>query len=233
MLTDPIRFRRVAGGLSLIGAGALTWLGVLISPRSGDGEIAAYLSAPIRTQLSAILLHFGYLLLVPGAFAMAQLVRARAVALGHIALCLLVVGGATISGLLVTDFYGLALGRALPLEQAETISDGAFTWGAIVIALPGIIGTALGLLLMLGALWRAGRVPVGVPLAYVAGVIGWAAGGGSLAVAAVSTGVIAVILVGVGARILRLDDAAWQRGGTVAAAPEARAPDAAPATAGG
>lgn len=206
MLADPTRFRRIAGGLSLIGAGALTRLGVLISPRSADGEIAAYLAAPLRTQISAILLHFGYLLLVPGAFAIAALLRTRAVALGHIGLCLLVIGGATISGLLVTDFYGLALGEALPLQQAEAISEAAFTWGAIVIALPGIVGTSLGLLLMLVALWRAGHVPVWIPVAYVAGVAGWAVGGSSLAAAALSTGVIALILVGIGVRILRADD---------------------------
>ena len=41
--------------------------------------------SPVRAQVSAVLLYFGYLLIAVGIFGMMHLLRRRAVALGHVA----------------------------------------------------------------------------------------------------------------------------------------------------
>ena len=62
-------FYRKAAGISMIGAGVLILAGVLIGPWQPDDSLRTYLltyaAEPVRAQTSAVVLHFGFLLLLP------------------------------------------------------------------------------------------------------------------------------------------------------------------------
>src|ERR1035441_7311295 len=68
--------------------------------------------------------------------------------------------GAGLSGLLVADFFDLALARQLPLGAAAQVSDAAkqLPLGA-VLARPTAIAAIIVLVLLVLAAWRAGWIP--------------------------------------------------------------------------
>ena len=65
------------------------------------------------------------MLLLPAALGLMHLARRATPKLAHIGGLLAVVGLATLPGLLVTDFYDLALAQALPRAQSAEIADAA------------------------------------------------------------------------------------------------------------
>lgn len=175
-LSDPISFRRAATSWSLVGAAVLVLAGVLTSPPQGDGA-AEYLTSlaahPGATQLSAVLLHFGFLLLVPASVGLLALLRHRAVALGHVAVGIALLGSATLAGNVLTDFFDLALAQNLPTAQAVEVTKAAEAYSAAALFIvPGFFGTVLGFTLLAVALWRAGVVPSWFPVSMFAA---WAA----------------------------------------------------------
>lgn len=209
------RLRRTAGGLSLLGAGGLTFAGFLITPWEGSGgttaELRTVAAHATQAQLAALLLHFGYLLLIPAAFTLAYLARRRAGRLTVTGLVLSVLG-AGFSGLLVTDFYELALAQQLPLGTAARVADAAkqLTLGA-VLAKPTALAAILGLVLLCAAAWRAGWIswwPVVVILA------GWvlAFSGTTLLRAGSGSALVFIGLTVVGWRVLSMTDDEWQSG---------------------
>ncbi|MGY1709255.1 hypothetical protein ACI8AC_07050 [Geodermatophilus sp. SYSU D00758] len=123
----PRVLTRLAGGALPLGAAAFV-AGVLTSPLAdGDGR-AAYLRSlgrdPWLTELSAVLLHHGNLLLGVGALALPLLVRGRRGWLPALLGALLsALGLLSTSGALMTDWYHMELARALPVEQAVAISE--------------------------------------------------------------------------------------------------------------
>src|SRR3712207_8445374 len=77
-LKPQTRFRRVGGALSLLGAGTLTCVSLLMIPYQNETH-AEYLQTGVDHQTNilwaAVVLHFGYLLLVPAAFTLVRLAR--------------------------------------------------------------------------------------------------------------------------------------------------------------
>ena len=73
------RLARITSGLCIVGAGALIFAGFVATPWEGSSAtiatIRTYLAHPMQVQVAAVLLHFGYLLLIPAAFALARLAR--------------------------------------------------------------------------------------------------------------------------------------------------------------
>ena len=116
------------------------------------------------------MLHFGYLLLVPAAFTLVRLARRRNPKTSLVATVLSGLGMG-LSGIIVVDFYDVALANALPAEEALRIFDlaGSYGQGALVAA-PSVIGMALGINLAVYAAWRARAIPV-YPL--VLSLVGW------------------------------------------------------------
>ena len=206
-LSDPVRFRRALTATSLLLAGLLISVGVISSPPQGDdrGEYLASLAAHAgATQASALLLHFGFLLLVPGAIGLLALLQRRAVALGHVAVALAVVGAITLAGNVVTDIYDLALAQNLPADEARTVSEAAESYGAAApLIVPGYLGTVFGFVMLAVALWRAGWVRGWLPLLTGLGFMAFA----------VVTPVGAVVLAGVfgflGLTAARTTEAQW------------------------
>jgi hypothetical protein len=160
--TDPAR--RVlpfAAGGSLIAGAAAFFAGLATSPPSTGDDKGAYLLSlaadPFQTQLSALLLHYGNLLMGVGLLAVPLLVRGRRGAVLTLtgallgALCLL-----EMSGALLSDWFHMEIGRNLPVEQAVALSDKVLAHPAQQLAFsPGPL-VSLALLLTFAGLARAG-----------------------------------------------------------------------------
>ncbi len=115
-----MKFDRIATGISMLAAGPLILAGMLSSVWETDDSPAAmlqtYLVDPTRSQISAVLLHFGFLLLLPAALGLAMVSHA-APRLRAAGLVCAILGLGTLPGLLVIDFYDLAIAHTLPIEQ--------------------------------------------------------------------------------------------------------------------
>ena len=101
---------------------------------------------PGQAEIAATLLHFGYVLLLPAALGLMHLARRATPKLAHVGGALAALGLATLPGLLVTDFYDLALAQALPRSQSVAISDAAQQgWAGAVMGLSAIAPMFFGL----------------------------------------------------------------------------------------
>lgn len=129
--TTPVRagFRRRAVGISAVVGGLLTAAGFAATVwEAGEGKLA-YLDSlvvdPIRSQVAAVLLFFGYMGITATLLVFSAMTRSRARVLGNVALGLSWIGSLALPGLLVTDFYDLAIRQNLPPETAVAVSDAA------------------------------------------------------------------------------------------------------------
>lgn len=214
---NATNFRRTATGLSLAGAVLLTLAGMVVTPWETEDDVRAYLDAlaanPVQGQVAATLLHFGFLLFVPGFLGLLAILKTRGVVLGHIGVALAAVGWISFSGFLIVDFYDLALAETLTREQGVAVEEKIEEYPAIfAFFLPGMIGAMLGPPLVGLALWRARHVGLWLPVLAVAGSVAavatppglfWSTGGALLGV--VSWGYVAL-------RVLRTSDGDWEAG---------------------
>lgn len=87
-INDASNFRRTVTGPCLIAGPLVALIGALLTPPTQSGTLDAYLQAfaknPARTQVSAVLLYFGNLLIAVSIFGIIHLLRHRAVVLAHI-----------------------------------------------------------------------------------------------------------------------------------------------------
>lgn len=208
ILSDPVRTRRAATAFSLFGAAILILAGVLTSPGQGQGTTSSYLADlaadPGATQLSAVLLRFGYLLLIPAAFGLMSLLRVRMVALGHVAIVFCLLGAATMAGNIVVDFYDLALAEAISRADAVKVADAAQGYGsAAALIVPGFLGSVLGFTLLSFALYRAGWVGAWVPALMAAAWVSF------FALTPVGATGLFVVLVVLAVRVARTTSDEW------------------------
>ena len=123
----PRVLTRLAGSALPVGT-ALFAAGILSSPIATGDDRASYLESlgrdPGLTQLSALFLHYGNLLLGVGALALPLLVRGRRgwlpALIGAVLSGLALLGT---SGALFSDWMHMELARNLPIGQAVTISE--------------------------------------------------------------------------------------------------------------
>lgn len=204
--------RRRAAGWSFIGAGALTLAGILATPwENGSGEttyLKSLVNHPKQAVIAAVILHFGYLLFVPAAFAMARLARRGARKLSSIGITLAVLGSG-LSGLLVTDFYDLSIARHVGTTAGAPISDmkdvPLMTFGFITTGMLTSLGMILGLVLLAIAMRRARLAPLWPAISILVGfVIGFGAHG--MLRATVAFGVLCVGIAFLGVKVLRMSD---------------------------
>ncbi len=208
-LSDPRRFRRTAAGLCLVVAPVLYVAGVVADPalRQGGDTVGVYGRYPDQVSVSASLLHWSWVLLLPGIVGMIHLVRWRGVVFGHIAGGLAFLGIVNFSGLMLGDFFYSRLERAMPAAQGAMLADEAFAdpGARYAFQIPGFLGL-LGLLLLGLALAYARHAPWWAPFAMVLGALGapvfpiGTVVGGALYLA--GSGVI-------GLRMLRMSDDEW------------------------
>lgn len=213
-LAPLTRFRRVGGALSLVASGTLVFASLVMIPYQNETH-AQYLQTGVdhtsNILWAAVVLHFGYLLLVPAAFTLIRLARRRNPRTSIVATVLSGLGMG-LSGIVVVDFYDVALANALPADEALRIFDlaGSYGQGALVAA-PSVIGMALGINLAVYVAWRAGAIPV-YPL--VLSVVGWLVFtffSGDAWLPSVGTGLVAIGLAWAGGIVLRMPDQVWNR----------------------
>ena len=155
------RFRRLAiAGAALVG-GLLTAAGFAATVWETAPDKLSYLDSlnvdPLRSQIAAVLLHYGYFGIVPVLLALGIMTRRRWRIAGNVGLALSMGGALALPGLLVTDFYDLAIRQTLPPDQAVVVSDAAqnlpLGW---LIGGPLILAMFAGMTLLGVAAWRAG-----------------------------------------------------------------------------
>ena len=213
-LAPLTRVRRVGGALSLLASGTLVFASLLMIPYENQ-TVAQYLQTGVdhRTNIlwAAVVLHFGYLLLVPAAFTLVRLARRGSPRTSLVAMLLAGLGSG-LSGIIVVDFYDVALANALPADQALDIWTLAGSYGqGAIIAATSVFGIALGLNLALFAAWRARAIPV-YPL--VLNVVGWGiftTFSGDPWLPSIGSALVAVGLGWAGVIVLKMRDEVWAR----------------------
>ena len=213
-LKPQTRFRRIGGALSLLGAGTLTCISLLMIPYQNETH-AEYLQTGVdhRTNIlwAAVVLHFGYLLLVPAAFTLVRLARRGAPRTSLVAMLLTGLGSG-LSGIIVVDFYDVALANSLPADQALDIWNLAGSYGqGAIIAATSVFGLAIGSNLAVWSAWRARAIPV-YPL--VLSVVGWVVFtmfSGDPWLPSIGSALVAVGLGWAGVIVLKMRDEVWAR----------------------
>ncbi len=224
MLSDPRRFSRLIAVFALFAAPLLVLAGMAATPWEDEFTTASYHDAlaahPGQAQVAAMLLHFGFLLLLPASLGLMHLARGASPKLAHVGGLLAVFGLATLPGLLVTDFYDLALAEALPRAQSVPISDAALDgWAAMLLSLTGTIPVFVGMIVLAFAVWRAGVVPV---WAAVLVTLGWLvpfASAGGLVLGVLGGALMTLGLGWVGLTVARMSDQEWAERAFVRAKP--------------
>ena len=132
----PSRAMAVAGGLALV-AGPLLWAGGMVtSPPQVSMADSDYISSLTRdttmTQVSALFLHYGNLVIALGILAGPSLVRgARGLRLAVAGALATALGFANVSGMVLSDWWNASAGTHLSSEQAVEVFRG-FKTGSLL-----------------------------------------------------------------------------------------------------
>jgi hypothetical protein len=215
VVDDPVepgtRRRKYVAGGTMIGAGALSLAGFLLTPWEHGSRTSDYLASlvgqPTRAMIAASVLHFGYVLFVPTAFVLYRLSRRRAPKLSAVGLVLAVIGSG-LSGLVVTDIYDLSIGLHVGTHAGAPVSEMTGVPGAMIgfiaMGFTALIGTIFGLGALAAAAWRAKLAPVWPAIGIVAGFL--AARGHDGTRGCVAFAVVAVSLAYLGLKVIGLSD---------------------------
>jgi hypothetical protein len=171
----PRVLARITGGALPLGVAAFVG-GIATSPIADGEDRAGYLESLARdpglTQLSAVLLHYGNLLLGVGALALPLLVRGRKGWLPSLIGALMsALGLLSTSGALMTDWFHMEITRAVPIDTAVSISEKVLSspLQQVCFGLDPLL--VLGLPLMVFGLCRAGVLGWWTLASVVAGTV--------------------------------------------------------------
>ena len=214
MLTDPRRFSRIIAAFALIVGPLVVLAGMIATPWEDEATTASYHDAlaahPGQSEVAATLLHFGFLLLLPAALGLMHLARRATPKLAHVGGLLAAFGLATLPGLLVTDFYDLALAEALPRAQSAAISDATQeSWAAAVMGMSAVFPVFIGTVVLAVAAYRTGLIGIWAPFALVIGWLLPLVSGTGLVPAVAGALLIASVLMPIGLKAARMSDQAW------------------------
>jgi hypothetical protein len=214
MLSNPPRFSRIIAALALIVGPIIVLAGMIATPWEAEPTTASYHDAlaahPGQAEIAATLLHFGYVLLLPAALGIMHLARRASPKLAHVGGALAVLGLATLPGLLVTDFYDLALAENLPRAQSVAISDATQEgWAGAVFGLSAIAPMFFGLIVLMVAAYRAGVAPVWTPVGIAVAWLLPLVSGTGLAPAVAGATLVLIIFGSIGLKVARMSDQAW------------------------
>ncbi|GLX07679.1 hypothetical protein [Microbispora sp. NBRC 16548] len=213
MLTNANTFRRVAAGTSLILAPLCLLLGMAVDPSEpGVDDPLAYAHNPGAVGVSATLLHYAWILWVPGVIGLVHLVRKKGVVLANIAGVVAVLGLINFSALMISDFFDIVAFQMLPVDQAEKLmQDAAQPAMTIAWQMPGMIGSFLGLVLVAVAYAWGGRAGWWFPAGVLVGILVWLFGASAWnLVLGLGGPVILLVVFGIaGVSMIRMRDEEW------------------------
>ena len=157
--------------LAALLSGTLVFVSMLVDPvpdARGEALIRGYSAHPLLQGIHTNLIHYGYALFAPVAYALVGLVRGRGAWLANLAGLLAVLGLSTLPGLVVADYHDVATANVAGLGVAGAAADAVGGLpGFLPLLLPALASAALALPLATVAAWRAGVLPAWVPLALV------------------------------------------------------------------
>jgi hypothetical protein len=205
-MTSSTLFRRMAA-YGLITFAVFLVAGALVDPAVDETSTQTYAAglasgdAADRYQVSAWLLHISYLALLPAVAGLIGLVRpGRLRTIGGV---LGVVGAGSLPGMLVTDYYDIAIATNLPADQAARVMDDAQgLTGAALMGFPSVLALMAGLILLFVAAWRSELVPGWATIAVPVGLVVPFMVGGMLTLAAGGAVMLAIFAV-IARRLLR------------------------------
>jgi hypothetical protein len=208
MYPSALRFRRWAIILAAFLSGALVFVSMLVDPlpdASGEALIRGYAAQPLLQGVHTNLIHYGYALFAPVAFALVGLVRGRGAWLANLAGLFAVLGLTTLPGLVVVDYHDVATANVAGAAVAAAASEEvARLPGFLPIVVTALLSCAISLPLATIAAWRARLLPAWVPLALVAAVAGL-----PVVPARVGFGLLALALAGLAWALWRIPAARW------------------------
>jgi hypothetical protein len=211
-LPPGTRFRRVGGALSLIASGVLVCASLAMIPFESSTD-EAYLRTAVdhtgNVLWAAVVLHYGYLLLLPAALTLVRLGRRRMPRTATTAMVLAGLG-AGLSGIVAVDFYAVAVATELPPGDALRVYEASEGYvQSALITLPAVLGVVLGTCVALFAAWRAGAIPLAPMLLGIGGWVGFAGFASGAWLPTATTALVAVALAWCGVFVLRMRDEAW------------------------
>ena len=162
----------LAAGLS----GVIVLISMLFDPApdaEGRELIQAYAANDRAQGLHTNLIHYGFALFAPVAYAMVGLVRRRGAWIANLAGLLGVLGLSTLPGLVFIDYFSVAVEHVAGLEAAVN-AQGAVEKlpGFAAVTVPAFISAILAVPVASLALWRARLVAWWIPLVAAAAFLG-------------------------------------------------------------
>jgi hypothetical protein len=182
--------------ISWLVAGVITLAGMLVTPWESSTETADYLttigSNATQGQVAAVLLHFGYMALVPAFFGVYWLCREHGGKLRAVGGALAVFGAIGLPGLLSVDFYGIALYDTLSLKDAVKVEEAVGELpGSAILAMSAVLPMMVGGVLLFVAAYRARVLPLWMPIVLALSMFGPMAADSVFAIA-MGAGVLAI-----------------------------------------
>ncbi|GAA1860480.1 hypothetical protein [Asanoa iriomotensis] len=203
---------RVVAGLALVAWPLLHLAGFLTSPPGETHEPDLYREHAALVQVSAVILHYSAILIVPVVLALAHLLRARMPRLAVVAGLVGALAAVNGSALLLTDFYDLALAHSLPDAQAVAVTELANGYPGVLYGflLPAFL-VHPALIVLAVALTRTGDLRWWQLTLLVAGlVIPFLTTGQAPVVQSVGPVLILAALAPLGLRVLRMPPERWR-----------------------
>jgi hypothetical protein len=205
-----LSFRRWAVILAAGLSGVIVLISIVVEPgRDAEGReiIQAYAPNDRAQGLHTNLIHYGFALFAPVAYAMVGLVRRRGAWIANLAGLLAVLGLSTLPGLVLLDYFSVAVAHVADLEVTVNAEDAVEKLpGFAAVTAPAFISSILAVPVATLALWRARLVAWWIPLVAVAASLGPNFLPGP---AIVAFSVLAVGMVIVGWALWRIPAVAW------------------------
>jgi hypothetical protein len=176
MNNSALSFRRWAVILAAGLSGVIVLISIIVEPApdaQGRELLQAYAANPRAQGLHTNLIHYGFALFAPVAYAMVGLVRRRGAWIANLAGLLAVLGLSTLAGLVFLDYYEVAVVQVAGLEAAVNAGDAIEKLpGFAALSVSAFISSILAVPVATLALWRARLVAWWIPLAAAAAFLG-------------------------------------------------------------
>jgi hypothetical protein len=215
MVLQAARFSRMTTATGLFAGAAGMLAGMAVTPWEPEDSAASMIQTisanALQGEVAPLFLHYGMVFLSASVLGLLPVVRHRAVIWGRAAGLLAFVGLVNLSGMLLVDWFAIALGQSgLPTADAVGILERSATpINMAAWQIPGLIGVYLGLPLFLLALWRNAFIPWWPAAAVAAFIIASVVLPPTLPASVLGAVPYAAALTYVGWKLLAMDDAAW------------------------
>lgn len=164
--------RRYGSAGCLILSPILLTLGLVTIPGTSNEHFDNFVGHEGLAQVSAVLLHWAWVILIPGIIGLIPIMRGKGLLLGNFAGALAVLGLINWSAFLLIDFFDLALLAELDRDTAERVEGSldALSGAVFGFLVPGALMTGVGVPLVFVALALSRRVSWLCPALIVVGI---------------------------------------------------------------